>query len=199
MKYGAPPHFLGLIDAKPTEFVYSVYLPIKIPGSVINIPHNLEWTREIVDRSMKDYVNVEERYIYLTAKHFFVEGYSGNREGWHSDGFMSSDINYIWCDNNPTEFCCQEFNITQDHVISLIEMERQAREENIIKFQEKALLKLTQEVIHRVPFCSPGVRSFVKVSISKDQYNLKGNAINPNLDYNFNWKEREEFRNDVTK
>lgn len=39
---------------------------------------------------------------------------SFNRMGYHSDGFLTDDINYIWCDNNPTIFNISAFNLTLD-------------------------------------------------------------------------------------
>jgi len=39
------------------------------------------------------------------------------------------------------------------------------------------------------------MRAFVKVSFSKDKYDLIGNAVNYEIDYNWNFKPRENTRN----
>lgn len=197
--YGIEPKTLGRYVLKASEFQYVMYMPIKFPCSAINVPDNLLWTKPLIDRSINDFGYCEDYFIYLTSKNFFVEGFSGNRGGWHSDGFLSDDINYIWSNRCPTEFCIQDFYLTACHNRSLIEMEQQAKAENIKTYGENELVRLTQFNIHRVPFCEAGTRSFVKISFSKDKYALNGNAKNPLFNYSWEMKERKKERNDPAK
>jgi hypothetical protein len=90
-------------------------------------------------------------YIYLTAKRLFVgPNCVGNRPGWHTDGFGTDDINYIWCDSLPTEFCVnQHFNLSDDHEASMRQMEDQAKPENIKTYPVGSLLRLDSAVVHR--------------------------------------------------
>ena len=115
--------------------------------------------------------------------------------GWHCDGFMSDDINYIWCDSIPTEYIEGSFNLTQDHVKSIDEM-------NVIKSKIKlcdinTLYRLDETVIHRcnenIPYAQ--MRCFVKVSFSKEKYNLIGNSHNYGLDYKWEMVQRGVARN----
>lgn len=121
----------------------------------------------------------------------------GNREGWHCDGFGSDDVNYIWTDSVPTEFCVQEFNLTDDHNKSLIEMEQQANPMSCVRSKENQLLRLTPSIVHRpYPAEDSTLRTFIKVSCSNNIYNLKGNASNPLMpELNWDKVERKEYRN----
>lgn len=197
MEYGAAPKVLGEFDIEPSEFCYVQYLPIVLPGSVYwQLPANLEWVRPLLS-----YVEAGvEDYVYVTAKHIFVSGSDcGNRPGWHSDGFGTDDLNYIWCDRSPTEFAIQPFKLSADCEASMQEMEDQFIHGTEVVYPAKTLLLLDQGVIHRTPTrCEPGYRTFVKISISKHRYNLKGNAHNHLLNYDWPMVERSVERNHPT-
>lgn len=202
MEYGAAPENLGFIDIQNPEMMFVQYLPVMMPGSNLRVPANLNCFRDIIIAAIMDSGSVlTDAYVYLTAKHLFVTPDNmGNRPGWHSDGFGTDDLNYIWCDSAPTEFCVQPFRITDDCAVSMKEMEDQAREENVVVYPVKTLLKLDQGVIHRVAANgTAGYRTFVKVSVSKDKYNLKGNAHNYLFDYEWEMHDRAETRNHPSK
>lgn len=191
--YGTPPVDLGLVDLSPVEMMCWQYCPIKLPGdSYPTIPDNLYQFDELVYRAYLDCGSDrwKDSYVYLTAKTLWVSPENpGNRPGWHSDGFMTDDLNYIWSDRNGTEFWLppQLHSFTQDHDASLHEMEKMANFGPIATFPDKHLLRLDEFVIHRVaPKVTPGFRSFVKISVSSERYNLVGNSINhafPAWDY----------------
>jgi len=197
MEYGTAPKILGEFDIEATEFCYVQYLPISLPGSVYwQLPANLEWVRPLLGCVEADV----DDYVYVTAKNMFVSGSDcGNRPGWHSDGFGTDDLNYIWCDRSPTEFAIQPFKLSADCSASMQEMEDQFVHGTEIVYPPKTLLLLDQGVIHRTPtFCAPGYRTFVKISVSKHRYNLKGNAHNYLLDYDWEMVERTVERNHPT-
>lgn len=74
--------------------------------------------------------------------------------------------------------------------------EEQAKKENEVIYPNNTLLRLNQFQIHKVfPGTQLGLRTFVKVSFSKDKYDLKGNSVNHLLDYNWNMRDREVERN----
>jgi hypothetical protein len=190
--YGRAPKDLGLLYLEPTEMVYCQYLPVRMPGQGRRIPDNLRWIGPVIDR-----VHAEsDEYIYATVRNMYCTAESANRPGWHSDGFGTDDINFIWCDRAPTEFCIQPFSLSNDHDASLLEMAQQAKDENIRTYEPRHLLLLDQYVIHRVaPNAAPGYRTFVKVSVSRSQYNLRGNAHNYLFDYEWEMHERGACRN----
>ena len=178
----------------PEEFCYHVYMPIKV-GKIITLPDNLMWTAALVDSLLtKDWLEFD--YWYLTVKHMWICGY-GNREGWHCDGFGSNDVNYIWSDCVPTEFCVQSFDLDEDHNKSLIQMEEQVKEENCVLLEPNILVRLTPDMVHRPTFSKePVLRTFIKISCSNEVYNLKGNASNPNLKtVGCDKVDRQKFRN----
>jgi hypothetical protein len=109
---------------------------------------------------------------------------------------MTDDINYIWSDCCPTVFNNSEFNLTQDDSLSLKEMTEQAIESNNIVYDNCNILRLNQFNIHKVgEITKPQMRTFIKVSFSKDKYDLLGNSHNYQLDYNWDMKKRKETRN----
>lgn len=204
MIYGSLPEDLGLIDLSPVEMMFWMYCPIAVPGGKVTIPDNLEWARPIVHAALDDSDNWRISYVYLTAKTLWIsDDYIGNRPGWHSDGFDTDDINYVWCDREPTEFLDLELTLPlpSDCAASMRRMEEWARfplryGSRITKYPDKHLLRLDQSVIHRCPVgFAPGMRTFVKVSISHDRYDLEGNSINHLLGEQWSLKPRQIERN----
>ncbi len=204
MRYGELPISLGTAEVELEEMMFYQYLPIKLAHKdEIVINERLSNLLGLIGTVINDFIKTygQDRflanYVYVTVKRMYQPiGTSFNRKGYHSDGFMTDDINYIWSDECPTEFNFSKFNLTQDDFTSLIEMEEQASPENIYIFDKKELIRLTQYNIHRVSeSCRECMRTFVKVSFSKDKYDLKGNSINYGLDYKWEMKERSINRN----
>ena len=139
--------------------------------------------------------------IYLTAKRLYAKPNCPiNRPGYHSDGFLTNDINYIWCDIYPTIFNTSSYFLTEHHEHSLTEMEEQSLRENEIKYQPFELLRLNQFNIHKVAeIDKPTIRTFFKLSFSQEKYNLLGNSHNYLLNYSWDMKERQQNRNHPTK
>lgn len=191
-RYGALPADLGHIPLDPVEMMCWLYCPISLPGSTsIILPGNLKQFAEIVVEARNDSpYRFKAGYVYLTAKTLYVSGtFIGNRPGWHSDGFGTNDVNYIWCDRAPTEFLHLDHLalLSTDCDESMREMEalvhlRNSYGSKIVTFPDKHLLRLDPSVIHRSPVgFTAGMRTFVKVSVSDDRYDLIGNSINHDL------------------
>ncbi len=189
--YGAAPKNLGQMDFDTSEMMFWLYCPIKTPGMTFEeLPPNLAKFQPLIDKVFDDvyddfgpehWIN---GYVYLSAKTIYVsEAAPGNRLGWHSDGFLTNDLNYIWADMNPTLFLPlpEMVSFTADHNAALDEMEQLSVEhyDRITTYPEKSLLRLDQTVLHAVnPCAQAGLRTFLKVSISDKPYALKGNSIN---------------------
>lgn len=183
MIYGALPVDLGLVDLTPTEMMFWLYCPIATPSECTTLPENLVQFRAIIEAVKRDAgPRYYDSYVYLTAKTLWVSGdYIGNRPGWHSDGFGTDDVNYIWYDHAPTEFIEVDggFSLPDDCDDAMALMTNQAVVRPVVTFPAKHLLRLTPAVIHRSPVAFPaGMRTFVKVSISSERYNLEGNSVN---------------------
>jgi hypothetical protein len=202
--YGKKPKDLGLLDVSCDEMIFYQYLPIKLVGQMdISVEERLNCFSDLISVCCNDFISVfgvdryKNNYVYLTAKKLYqVSGYSFNRKGYHSDGFLTDDINYIWSDSSPTIFNSSDFILTPDDNISMLEMESQAIPSNEFSHDPKSLLRLDQFSIHKVSEeVFEGMRTFVKVSFSEDKYDLKGNSKNYLLDYDWEMRTRLVDRN----
>lgn len=201
MKITTDPEVVTKIIIPECALAFYLYLPIRLAGSPkIVIPPALEDYRALVDCALEREGEAGDgKFVYLTVKRLYVEPRCvGGRPGWHTDGFGTSDINYIWTDADPTEFCVQDFDLTDDHEISMAEMEEQAAPENIIQFEPTDLIRITPSDVHRCPSkVTPGYRTFARVSISDARYDMIGNAHNYGLDYKWIMHPRQVERNDT--
>lgn len=200
-----PRRVLHAMDVDCTEFMFYQYLPVKLAGEAepTKLEPRLRCFAGLIGAALCDYVGMRGidafvgANVYVTAKH----GYESptalqNRPGWHCDGFLTDDFNYIWSDRTPTVFNYSEFRLTRDDTVSLAEMERQADPLKNHVFEPGALIQLDQYVVHRVGVPDrAGNRTFLKVSISTDIYDLRGNAKNYDLDYDWPVRERALTRN----
>jgi hypothetical protein len=201
--YGQLPKQLGNHQVDCKEMMFYQYLPIKLTGEHMPVfEDRLKCYDKLIGAICCDYIGTYGldrfvgSYVYLTAKHLYqAPGCSFNRPGWHSDGFMTEDINYIWYDKDPTVFNKSDFVLTMDDSFSLSEMKQQAKPRNDVTYPVNALLRLNQYNIHMVGETTSGLRNFLKVSFSKDKYDLIGNSHNYLLNYEWEMKPRNEQRN----
>ena len=175
------------------EFCNIVYMCIKQAGSSeYSIPDNL---KELVHSVICDiytlnpklYDNDWTKYCYLTIKKMYVQPNSyGNREGFHIDGFLSDQENFIWsdCEETPTEVSIGKFELSKSHETSLTEMVIQASYNFTEQLKPLHLYDMNQSVVHRPTknLNSEAVlRTFIKVTYSKELFNCVGNAWNYKL------------------
>lgn len=200
--YGTQPENLGLVDIDPTEMMFWMYCPIKTPGMIdAVVPANLMQFLPLIEKVKADADEWQDKYVYITAKTLYVKPETpGNRPGWHSDGFMTDDLNYIWSDRNPTVFFYDgsQHSFSCDHVRSMDEMNQLCEDDpsKHFRYSNKHLMKLDQRVLHKVDTnIQAGMRTFVKISVSKDVYALKGNSINHELPIAEVYQERGVERN----
>ena len=168
----------------------------------LSLPDNLAQFRVLVATASLDAVDVwADSFVYLTAKTLWVSPENpGNRPGWHSDGFLTDDLNYIWSDANPTVFFHDghRYSFAADHAASLPEMDTlcEASDFDWRTYPDKHLLRLDQTVLHKVgPVEKAGMRTFIKISVSRHRYALKGNSINHELAPDWAYQDRLETRN----
>lgn len=198
--YGAAPVPVGTWTPDWSELMHWMYLPVRMDGSEIRLPANLEFARSVVELAVDDATGMGRafRYVYLTARRGWASpGNPLNRPGWHTDGFGTPDLNYVWTDRWPTSFATHPFTcISDDHVESLRQFEGQARCTAL--YPDRVLLRLDRWVVHAAPAIPApgGMRSFLKVSLSDDRYNLTGNSHNHEFAYDWPMFDREAVRND---
>ena len=180
-------------DVESLEFCNVVYMCIKQAGiSEYSIPDNL---KELVDSVISDiytlspelYDNDWTKYCYLTIKKMYVQPNSyGNREGFHIDGFLSDQENFIWsdCEATPTEVSIGKFELSNNHETSLTEMMAQASYNFTEQLKPFNLYDMNQSIVHRPTKNLSNeaiLRTFIKVTYSKELFNCVGNAWNYKL------------------
>ena len=158
--------------------------------SEYSIPENLEFLvnqvlSTIYEASDHIYKNDWDYNCYLSIKHEYVNpGSLGNRPGWHIDGFKSDQHNFIWFDALPTKIALGTFDLTNDHDISLVEMEEQAKTKTKLVLESKHLYEMSHELVHspcRNDTDEPILRTFIKVTFTKETFNCMNNAWNYRL------------------
>lgn len=203
------PKDIGEFRLTTDEVMYYLYLPIKWPGSLpCYIPdERLGFINPLLhairaDMGVDEFIN---HHVYLTIKRQYVgAGSTANRPGWHCDGWGSDDINYIWYDDVPTIFT--EFPLKwapEDHNECLEHLEDFGShfEKARTTYPTHHLLRLDSGVIHRVETNVPQqvMRTFVKITISKERFNLLGNSRNPLLPDKGKFIPRDDSRNHPVK
>lgn len=203
-RYGEKPKCIGVFKVACAEMLFYQYLPIKLKyRSSIVMEQRLAFALDLIKAAREDFAkNIGDDtgyYIYITAKSLYqFPSSTFNRPGYHSDGFLTDDINYIWSDCCPTVFNCTDFKLSADDSLSLKEMAEQADTELDFNYKNYSLLRLTQYNIHKVAQVKHACyRTFVKISFSKDKYDLEGNSINHLLSYDwkYNMRKRTMERN----
>jgi hypothetical protein len=201
--YGKLPTVVNQIYCYPEEYCYYLYLPIKFPGmSIVKYEDRIKPYKELIDSCILDqyeyfgWDQYVDSYVYLTIKRRYqTKNNFINRAGWHSDNFKDDSINYIWSSCQSTIFNCSDFILSDDDTLSMIEMEQQANPKNNVTFPDNTLLRLDQYCIHKVGDIIEGVRTFFKLTVSKERFNLVGNSHNYLLDYHWSMKDRKSCRN----
>ena len=193
------PEVIGTVYVQSPELQYVLYMPIKMAYiDRIAIPSHLKWCEPLVDCVIRSEGHaLVAKYIYITSKCAVLPpNQLQGRPGWHSDDFKGDDVNYLWSNIKQTEFCVQEFDISEDCDKSMIELDAQALDSNIVTYDPYSLVRITQRNIHRESIIPELViRNFVKISVSMNPYNLKGNAHNYLLDYDWEMYDRTTGRN----
>jgi len=217
--YSGHPLAIANLQLEAEEFQHVVYMPIRSKptyGSrfmpLVSIPDGLMWAYPAVAAVM-DHLKgyrcpdlLTDWYVYLTVKRSWVEaGTAGNREGWHIDGYGSNgDKNFIWCDSVPAEVLKGTFSLPTDHAECLSRLEYLGSKAGTHHLSHHCLepfqLYDLGQSVHRCATAKvSGMRTFLKVSVSRDKYDLKGNARNPLLP-STHWplKDRQGTRNHPT-
>lgn len=206
-----PKGVIANYDTSRLEFCNIVYMCIKdIDSSEYQVPDNIyslvsSVISDIYKLSPSLYNDDWTKYCYLTIKKMYIQPNSyGNREGFHIDGFLSDQQNFIWsdCEATPTEVALGNFMLSDDHEKSLDEMTLQAS--NMIKqtLSTNVLYDMNQSCVHKPSNNRADkavLRTFIKVTYSKDLFNCYGNAWNYKLPHIKPSTQRSDIRNHTVK
>lgn len=192
--YGQLPRDLGVHQLTLTEHMSYLYLPVRMANEIDGrIPENLRPIQKVLNAITTLYAEKDD-YVYVTAK----RGYGvQSRPGWHSDGFGTKDTNVIWSRGLPTVFSNVDFpRVPEGHAEAMAYFTKHA-EQNIVTHADMSVLVMDETVVHRAPveIGDPQPRQFVKISISKQRYNLEGNSHNYLFDYKWKMYDRKAARN----
>lgn len=181
MKYGKAPIDLGPVPFQLDERMFWMYCPIKSKGlSEPHIPFNLAPCRVLVDAVRTDLGEDAwlDNYVYLTVRN--NPSRSNKSLGWHSDGFLTDDLTYIWCNVTPTVFWEPPLlvDVTQIPGRQFRELRAFADgdENNYRRYSVGHLQKMDQYAVHRddgANFVIGEMRTFVKVTVSKNKYDKR--------------------------
>lgn len=166
--------------------------------------------------------HLADPYVYITARRgFATPGNPLNRPGMHCDDFGGSDLNYIWADKWGTRFVrsAEPLTLPTDDTASMEVMDHLGASAEIewLRWEAKrqfngnaerpalwmehgdvnTMLRLSPYVIHDTPLITEpgGMRSFFKISVSTERYDLVGNSHNYDLDYDWPMVSRRVQRN----
>lgn len=207
VKSDIPNGVVSNYNVETLEHCNIVFMCIKQKGcSEYQIPDNLQYLvsdvlSDIYRLSPHLYDDDWTKYCYLTIKRSYIQPNTlGNRQGFHIDGFKSDQENFIWSDHSatPTEVAIGNFLLTNDHDKSLIEMNEQASKFFKNQLKPNTLYEMNQECVHRPTVNNLNVavlRTFIKITFSKDLFNCFGNAWNYKLPHMKPTTFRNETRN----
>lgn len=210
MKYGEPPRKLEAYDIDLAEVMYYLYLPVKMAGEHdIRVPDNLKCCMPLIETAMfyRDKYRLKNDYVYLSArKGWATRDNPLNRPGWHADGFGTDDVNFVYWRGAGTRFAEGDFGeVPNDHIKSLDWFERLIYDSKyslsnikvVDDYPEGHLYMINPYVVHSTPWIEkPGMRQYIKVSISKHRYNLENNSHNYLFNYHWPMHNRDLIRND---
>lgn len=200
------PESLGEFSLANKEYMQYLYLPIKLKDSEkIQVEPRLRFLLHLIEQAVYDYTRRSSHgafvrnYIYLTVKQTFVpKDVHGNRPGFHSDGFGTKDVQYIWFDKFPTQFMLGDIAVPDDDKTSMRVFEKLAEYGAKELYQPECnhLYRIDENHVHRTtPATSDGVRCFVKLTFSESIYAQEGNSMNYSLDYDWQYAPRVVDRN----
>jgi fructose-1,6-bisphosphatase/inositol monophosphatase family enzyme len=195
----------------------------RMPGQGWQLPRLLEPFLDAIRLSIEaeralnaDFVGHEDAYhAYITIDQKIVPPHrTQRRQGFHGDAFMTpenadlgqaalTENTYLVCDALPTEFKAGPFDIADVYpniAGCLARFDELAATQPTLTFAPYELIRITPFDVH-----SPAVnhsdtqlvRTFVKITFSRERFNRQGNAVNPLLRYdNWFWVPRNpEIRN----
>ncbi len=187
-------------------------MPIKLAGKGWQIPIELAQYREVIEKSARFERLINPNYpdynVYLTIdQRPVMPGESQRRTGWHGDSYINietriealhnkimieTDSIYLVSDCIPTQFCAGPFpfksldpNETEQ---VLHHFETTAKDKEVITYPPYTLVRMGPECIHRVGLNllnTITLRTFLKITFSRQILNREGNGLNPLFDVNW--------------
>lgn len=208
--YPCPPLDLGRIHIEPVANRV-LRCPIKKSGdSKIYLPLELECcldlVRFVVETELYINQNFKKFHAHISYEHTEVKANKTQRKsGWHVDGFQGVraiphqiEHSYIWSDRYSTEYCLQPFFIkhldsTRHNIFP--EIEKQAKENNLVKGIDEHVCMIDPYVVHRSPVIPKTCkRTFVRITFSETELEDPMNTKNLGIKMKQNYEPRIDVR-----
>lgn len=143
----------------------------------------------------------EDLYGHITVDFKEIEkGGTQRVKGWHVDGFQGSKFpmkheiehSYLWTSNNGTEFCVQPFfikHLDESKYSIFNELEKQAKDNNILKMMDKNIYIFDPYMVHRSPIVTEKTtRLIVRITFEYQKLLDPNDTQNPSLEFNVPYK-----------
>lgn len=167
------------------EFCNITYMCIKEPKGLLSIPDNFNPVLKPVLAELFKHEDFDDKYIYFSLKKGHVTPYTMSmRAGFHVDGFLSTDRNWVISDSLPTTVALGQFNVEPDHGTSLEQFKSQSRFKQCTQLKPHTLYELDKECVHASTTNLTDatiVRTFLKIVVADELFNGIGNAWNYKL------------------
>ncbi len=175
----------------PESSQYVLRCPIKIPGSILELPDELQWTADFVSASydyQQSVVGVDQPYAYLTVRHGPVV--SRTDDALHVDGFSMKvphipEQNYVWANRLPTEVLAFGIAMPDDfdplrHNLQYFIQDSIPPNCEIQSLSEQTIYAMDPYIFHRRPKIAQSIaRTFVRLSLTPIPIDDVNNHINP--------------------
>jgi len=208
------------IDMGRVKFAFSdipnvLRLPIKNQGKTYFIPQELTSLLPLLERiaNYESSINpdVDKYFCHITYDHSNVPAGQCHRfPGFHGDGFQGTKLtpklfpehSYIVVTNPGTEVCLQPFflkHLDEAKHNEFLEMDQQAREENIYSLLSDHLYLFDPYIVHRTPQLKMDTeRYFLRVTYTSSELEHPKNTINPMMKP-YSYEDRVEVRETLSQ
>lgn len=162
----------------PYDEQYILRMPIKINGSELKVPYELNWLMPLIEAAnfyQTEKLKVHHNFCYVTVRHGLVKSVTDDE--WHVDGFSTRithipEQNYIWSNCYPTEYVLlpikfpSDFDPLKHNIHKYIQKQIAKKKPEVKLLSEFNMLCLDPYVIHRRPPNIPEgtIRTFIRIS-----------------------------------
>ena len=196
-------------------------MPFLMKGQGLMVPKGLEPFMEAIKMAIETEISINPDFSiedwngYITVDQKTVPPEKTQRRyGPHSDAYVTNENTvmdkeilttntYVFYDKLPTDYFDGPFSLEgvdpQNDVEVLNKFKEHATKQTVVHYPSYTGLRMTPYDIHTPAVNNtdkPIRRTFVKITFSKDRYNLLGNQINTFFDYSdWTWATRDPERN----
>lgn len=173
-------------------------LPLKNKAMPYHLPQEMGQLKDLLEFVANYEQGINPRYgetfCHITVDRSAVEQDSFHRfPGWHTDGYQGAKLtpkllpehSYIFVSEPGTEACLQPFflqHLDDSKHNAFLEMDRQARADNVYRLLPNHLYLIDPYIVHRTPRMEKAVeRLFIRITFVFAELDHPKNTVNPML------------------